>query len=127
MKIIFFPVTTTAAKLAKITQTAHLHFTRSDPLLFLVPDETAWKFLNELLWTMPPESFLPHPSKLIHIRLQLDPEVLSVFNLCPSAPPHDKLKTIYELEDYTSNEKKLLSEKRYQGYKALGLPIETSS
>lgn len=123
MQIIFFSVKTAAAKLAKITQTAKLHFHHSDPLLFLVPDENAWKFLNQLLWTTPPESFLPHPSRLIHIRLHLDPQVPHVFNLCPQSIPHDGLKTIYELEDHSSPDRKALSEARYQSYKSLKLPI----
>lgn len=123
MNVIFFPIHTAPEKLSKITETARLHFTRSEPILFFVPDETAWKFLNELLWKIPPESFLPHPSKLIHIRLKLDPQVLAVFNLCPDPVPHNGLKTLYEFEDHSSPDRKQLSDAKYQTYKTLGLPI----
>lgn len=116
-KIVFFPVRTSSAKLAAIVKVAHAHFERSEPLLFLVPDQNAWEFLDRLLWTTPPESFLPHPSKLLQIRLEVDGAFPTVCNLCPHPLFHEGIKTIYELEDHTSPDKHQLSEKRYHAYK----------
>lgn len=116
-KIVFFPVRTNSAKLATLAQVAHTHFERKEPLLFLVPDQNAWEFLDRLLWSTPAESFLPHPSKLIQIRLEFDTACSTLFNLRPSPLIQEGAKTIYELEDHTSSDKHQLSEKRYHAYR----------
>ncbi len=122
-KIIFFPVQTTPLKLAKICEIGKRHFEGKDPLLFLLPDQTAYDFLDRLLWASPPESFLPHPSKLIHLSLHVDPAYLTIFNLCPTPLASQGLKTIYEIEDHTSPDKRKLSELRYHSYKEQSLQI----
>ncbi|MGD0665726.1 MAG: DNA polymerase III subunit chi [Rhabdochlamydiaceae bacterium] len=122
-KVVFLPVKTTSAKLIRITDIAAAHFQKGEPILFLVQDEAAWEFLDKLLWSTPAESFLPHPSKLIHIRHNLDDALGSVFNLCPAPLLKESIKTLYELEDHTSPEKLKASQERYHTYRSHELQI----
>ncbi len=123
MKVVFFPVKTTSAKLAKLTEIADSHFQKNQPILFYVQDDASWEFLDKLFWQSPIESFLPHPSKLIQIRHTFDPAYTTVFNLTSTPLVQDTIKTLYELEDHTSPEKLKAAEHRYAAYRALELQI----
>jgi len=123
MKVTFFPVKTTAAKLNRLTQLAHIHFQKGEPLLFLVQDDASWDFLDKLLWQAPASSFLPHPSKLIQIRQNLDPTCSAVFNLTLQPLSSEWIKTVYELEDHTSADKLKASQDRYHAYRTQQLQI----
>ena len=118
MKITFCPVKTTAAKLAKIVEVGTTHFNKGEPILFLVSDDASWEFLDKLFWTLPAESFLPHPCKLIQVRHSLDPAYATVFNLSPAPLLQETIKIIYELEDHTSPDKLKASQDRYHAYRA---------
>ncbi len=126
MKIILLPVKTTSEKLAKIVQTATDHFHQKEPLQFFVQDQAAWEFLDKLLWSHPPESFLPHPSKLIQTHYQLDSTITTVFNLSSAPLFHDTIRTVYELEDHSSPEKLKASQDRYHAYREKDLQIIVS-
>ncbi len=123
MNIVFFSVQDTATKLRKICDVARDHILRAQSLLILVPDTTVHAFIDELLWRLPEEGFLPHPSKLLVIDTQPQ-EAASLFNIRP-VPYTEKIyyKTVYELEDHTSPEKLQLSHQRYNAYRDLNLPI----
>jgi len=124
IKVVFFTAKDTAAKLRKIARAAQDHLERKDPLLILAPDNAAKEFLDALLWKLPEESFLPHPSKLIQIDLHPHEGGPALFNLRPIAYLEKHLfQTIYELEDHTSAEKLQLSRQRYESYKEAGIPI----
>lgn len=122
-KVIFIPVKDVVTKLRKIAEIATEHLERKEPLLILVPDQAALEFVDELLWKLPEEGFLPHPSSLIQIATKPH-DASALFNLRPLAyldkPP---FKTIYELEDYTSSERLQLSKQRYAAYRALDYSI----
>ncbi len=117
MKVVFYPVKTTSAKLNKLTQLAHHYFQRGESLLFLVQDDASWEFLDKLFWQVPAESFLPHPSKLIQVRQTLDPSYPTVFNLTSLPLSSESIKTLYELEDHTSPDKLKTSQDRYHAYR----------
>lgn len=123
MNIVFFPVKDSSSKLSRLHQTAHIHLAKKEPLLFLVPDKASFDFLDRLLWSSPAEGFLPHPSSLLTIALQLDAHFPTVFNLRPIPLIEPGIKTVYEFEDHTSSEKFQLSKQRYQGYRAQKFPI----
>ncbi|MGH2613397.1 MAG: DNA polymerase III subunit chi [Rhabdochlamydiaceae bacterium] len=123
MKVIFYPVKTTDAKLTKIVEVATIHFTKGEPILFFVPDEAAWEFLDKLFWSTPADSFLPHPSKFIQIRHTFNPAYTTVFNLSPTSLLQPTIKTLYELEDHTSAEKLKASQDRYHTYRTHALQI----
>ncbi len=117
MKIVFFPVKTTTAKLAKLTDIAATHFQKNQPILFFVQDDVSWEFLDKLFWQLPSESFLPHPSKLIQVRHTFDPIYTTVFNLTSAPLLQESIKTLFELEDHTSPEKLKASQERYNTYR----------
>ncbi len=136
MNIIFITVRDTQAKLAKLCSIAQRHFSSATPLLFMTADEKAKSFLDELLWKMPPESFLPHvasnmPCKeLIAITSgsQNVNEAKAIFNLTPAPLTLEQEGlTIYEFDEQSSEARRKASEERYNAYRQKGLPISTES
>lgn len=123
MNIVFFPVKDTPSKLVKLCQIAQQHLEQKEPLLLLVPDQASYNFLDKLLWSSPAESFLPHPTALLIISMELQLSFPTVFNLRPAAYLEKGVKTIYEFEDHTSSEKLQLSKHRYQTYRDQNFPI----
>ncbi len=123
MNIVFLPVKDTQAKLARLCRLAHHHLEQKEPLLLLVPDKTSFDFLDKLLWSSPIESFLPHPTNLLTISMELVAHFSTVFNLRPVALQEPTVKTIFEFEDHTSSEKLQLSKHRYQTYRDQNLSI----
>ena len=123
MKVTFFPVKTTSAKLTKITNLAVDYFQRSEPILFFVQDEAAWDFLDNLFWSTPAESFLPHPTKLIQIRTTFDMTCPTIFNLSSAPLVHESIKTLYELEDHTTPDRLKASQNRYHTYRSQDVQI----
>lgn len=122
--IIFYPVKDTATKLLRICETAARHLLQKEPLLILAPDAAAVNFIDELLWRLPEESFIPHPTNLISIALEPVHDGSFLFNLRPIAYTQKFFfKTIYELEDHTSSERLQLSKARYSSYREAELPI----
>ena len=122
--VLFFPVKETKAKLLKICEIANLHVQKKEKLIILVPDQIAFEFVDELLWKLPEEGFLPHPNTFLSIQLEATEGASSLFNLTPVAfLQKDYFKKIYEFEDYTSSEKLQLSKQRYQMYRNAGYPI----
>src|SRR3569832_38825 len=123
MNIIFFLVKDTPTKLARLCKLAQHHVEQKEPLMLLVPDKASFDFLDKLLWSSPPESFLPHPTALLTISLEFDLHFPSVFNLRPVPLLETNPRTVYEFEDHTSSEKFQLSKHRYQTYRDQNLPI----
>lgn len=120
MNITFFPVKDTPSKLTKLCRVAEYHLQQKEPLLILAPDKASLDFLDKLLWSS--ENFLPHPTSLLMISMELQSHFSTVFNLRPSALL-EEVKTIYEFEDHTSSEKLQLSKQRYQTYRDRNFPI----
>lgn len=128
-RVVFFQVKDTSTKLSKICQTALSHFEKKEPMVILAPNQTAIEFIDALLWRFPEESFLPHSisdhpgTELITITSVLEnlDQASRIFNLT-NHPIFFKetIKIIYELEDFTSPEKKQLSEQRYLAYRKAG-------
>jgi len=123
-QINFFVVKDTPSKLHRIVKAAQDHLRRQDPLIFLLPDAAALAYVDELLWKLPEDGFLPHPSRFITLELQPTQGGSSLFNLRPGAYLEKfSFKTIYEFEDHTSTEKLQLSKQRYQTYRDANYPI----
>lgn len=135
-RVVFLPVKDTSSKLHQIYKTVFDHFEKKEHFLLLVPDQTALEFVDSLLWRFPEESFLPHtaadrPCQDL-IAITLIPENINsasaIFNLCPAPyfAPRDTVKTIFELEDLTSPQKKLLSQQRFEAYREAGYAISSA-
>ena len=135
-EIIFIEVRDNTSKLNKICATVQHHFTCKERILIAVPSPEAAQYIDQLLWRLPEESFLPHvvaqkPCKDMivittaavningaHILFNLRSEPMIL------ASGYDK---IYELLDYTHAEKENLSRQRLAIYQAQGfLTIRTA-
>jgi DNA polymerase III subunit chi len=134
-EIHFLTVTQPQTKLLKLCAVAQDHFDKKQPLAFVVADPETARFVDELLWRLPQDSFLPHTvgsdrAAIITIltALPTDPPFPALFNLLPTPlDPKDLFHTIYEWDDQTSPAKQTLSKQRYQSYKEKGLTISNIS
>ena len=132
MKAIFFQVHTAQDKIARIIEAARFHFLKKEHLLFFVEDDRALRYIDDLLWSTPRESFLPHkilstPEKeLIGItkeKLNLNESKIA-FNLCLTPLLLD-IPHVYDFEDTSSPNKQMLSQIRFSAYKSAHFFIES--
>lgn len=131
-KIVLFQVKENQSKIQKIVTTAHEHFGLKESLLFFVEDEKALHFMDDLLWRVPEQSFLPHSTSdlISRDRIVITKTKTNVngsifaFNLCPTPLLMEGFKVIYDFEDLTSLPKKNLSSLRFQAYKEARMSIE---
>jgi DNA polymerase-3 subunit chi len=123
--ITFYSVSDTTSKASRICATVQHHFLQGERVLIAVASQEAALYIDQLLWRMPPESFLPHaianvPSEervVINMSGQNVNQATVLWNLSPG-PAHslEGFKTLYELWDQTHPQKLALSETRYQSY-----------
>ena len=125
--IIFLPVHDPKAKLVHLCAKAESCLKKQEKLLILVPDQTVHNFIDELLWRLPPSSFLPHPSSYLQIAQEIG-EADTVFNLAPAAllKTHN-ISKIFEFEDHTTKERLQLSKQKYEAYRDAHFPISIES
>ena len=133
-RVIFFQIKDVKSKLIKLVQTAMHHFEKKEKLLIQVLDEASLNYVDELLWKVPVEGFLPHvvSEKQIDdfIVITKTQENLNkspyLFNLSQEIIDLDtSYKVIYDFDDYTSPKKQEKSKKRFQVYRQAGLKIES--
>jgi len=125
MRVIFFQIHNNRSKLEKITQLSKEHFLKKENFLLMVSDLSSAEYVDELLWKLPAESFLPHfvASKSIEEKVVITPkrenlnQAKYIFNLCPTPLLWENAKIIYEFEDLTQSGKQMLSRKKYEAYK----------
>jgi DNA polymerase IIIc chi subunit len=133
-RVIFFQVRDATSKLNFLTQTVQHHFLKKEKIILFAEDEKALHFADELLWKSPSESLLPHailatPSDewiaLTKEKINLN-QARIAFNLCSTPLLIDgPFRTIYEFEDASSPNKKMLSQIRFEGYKQARYSIES--
>ena len=133
-RVVFFQVSDATTKLNWVAQMAQFHFSKKERFLIVAEEAKALAFTDELLWKHPPDSFLPHA--IVEetcedwIALTKEKKNLNdaryVFNLCPTPLLIDgPFYIIYEFEDTSSTNKKLLSQVRFDAYKQAHYPIES--
>jgi DNA polymerase III subunit chi len=123
--IIFIKVADSKTKLWRLCDCIRHHFLQGERLLVAVSGGEAAKYIDELLWRMPEESFMPHsiidsPSNE-RIAITLSQENLNkatvLFNL--QTTPYakfDQFSTLYEFYDESQPAKAELSQQRLQAY-----------
>jgi DNA polymerase-3 subunit chi len=133
---IFHHVATPKEKLHRVCEIAKEIYDKGEKVFISVEDDKAAKYLDRLLWSQPPESFMPHevsdtPSKLpvvISTQVKNLNNATVMLNLCGSVPPlTKKFSCIHELEDYTTPEKQRLTEERLKTYKDKGFLVQQGS
>lgn len=131
-QIVFFSVQDTQDKLAKLCAIAKGHFEKNDPLLVMTADEKARNFVDELMWRVPADSFLPHTASDMPCRdliaitssRQNTNQARTIFNLTPEPLFFEELGlTIYEFEEHISEQRRKSSEARYRAYRDRGYSI----
>jgi DNA polymerase-3 subunit chi len=128
-KVIFIKVTTPQIKQRKLCDVIQHHFESGENILITVPNSDAARYVDELLWRLPEESFLPH--LIAEIPLE-EPIVIStrsenlnnatvVFNLQSGASSLcGQIPTIYELMDETHPDRQSNSLERFTVYQKQG-------
>lgn len=127
--VTFIQVKDNAAKIQRFSDTVHRQFSLGKSLFISTPSLEAAIYLDELLWKMPIDSFLPHTisddKTTAKITISIKKENLNnaeiLINLCPEVSPccHSFTK-IYDLWDVTTPSKQEQSQKRREKYKELG-------
>ena len=133
-RVVFFQIQAPQDKPACLVRIVQNHFFHNEPILIIAEEDKALSFVDELLWKMPPESFLPHailehPAEeriaITKIKKNLN-QARIAFNLCPTPLLIEgPFRTIYEFEDLTSANKKILSQIRFDAYKQAKYLIES--
>jgi DNA polymerase IIIc chi subunit len=132
LRALFFQIKNNKTKLQRVIETVNYHFTNNDKLLLIAPDDASVKYLDDLLWKVPINSFIPHfvstnqiDEKIV---ITLKKENLNhskyIFNLCPTPLMIEDINTIYEFEDFAAG-KQILSRKKYETYKERKFFIES--
>lgn len=136
VKVVFLKVEDIEGKLGKICSTVKHHFNQRERLLITVPDDASADYLDQLLWRMPPESFIPHliasqpvnEAVVITTGLRNLNQAAVLINLCQNASPiAHSFQIVYELMDMTAPMKATLSQQRYEAYQKAGRSINLIS
>lgn len=131
-KIFFLRVVDNTAKLQRLCHIVQDVFLSKENLLIIVPSDEVAAYIDQLLWRLPEESFLPHviangPIKervVITTAASNLNQADTLLNLCPTIPANAKdFQTIYELLDLTHPTKEDLSRKRIEAYQAAGSQV----
>lgn len=133
LKIAFYRVKDNAAKLQFICSKAQEAVRQEKRLLIAVPNLEAAQYVDQLLWRIPEESFIPHvvtdmpTQEWIAITLQEQQNVnqaTHLLNLCPHPSPlYQYVEEVYDFYDETQPQKKELSEQRLRFYQEKGLRV----
>ncbi|MBA3957454.1 MAG: DNA polymerase III subunit chi [Parachlamydiaceae bacterium] len=131
--IYFLNIPDNASKLTRLCATVQKHFEQGQKVLIQVANDEAAIYIDQLLWRLPEEGFLPH-----QIAKKATNETIAIsttannwnnanilINLCPDMSQMcERFEMVYELNDTTHPEKLRLSLKRQNDYKASGYTVE---
>jgi DNA polymerase-3 subunit chi len=132
-RITFLRVVDNAAKLQRLCGAVHYHFLRKEKALIGVSSDEAAAYVDQLLWRIPEDSFIPHaivngPTKeLVAITKALNNvnQAQALINLRVEIPNNIKEYTvIYDLLDLTHPSKEEQSRKRQEAYRIAGYSFE---
>ncbi len=129
MKIHFLEVLDNQTKMRKLCETIQHHYQLGHAILVTVASDEVGRYVDELLWRHPKESFLPHQiasskvsCKIAITERQENLNKASVlFNLCPQASPIcQQFQTVYEFLDKTHPDRTRQSLERQEAYRKMG-------
>lgn len=124
--LFFLSAKNNTQKIQHISSKSQFFFLQQKPLLILVSSFEAAQYVDLLLWSHPPDSFIPHTvtdqpsSTLITISIGEEKpyDAPYIFNLCSfPLPIQASTKELYELYDETSLEKANSSQRKWDFYK----------
>lgn len=132
-KVIFLRVQDNTAKLQKIREMSQKHFLAKENMMIAVPSNEAAAYIDQLLWRLPEESFLPHAivNGITEEKIALATSTQNVnkakviLNLRNEAIENtDDFAVVYELLDLTHPDKERASRQRQAAYQAKNIPFE---
>ncbi len=130
----FWIVHNNIEKRQRIREITYKHFSQSHRILILVPNQPSLIFVDQLLWQMDPDQFIPHTisSEPIQAAVVITAEVTNLnraqvlWNLCGSGCPiANQFENIHELDDRTDATKAQSALKKKEYYQAAGF-LETT-
>ena len=130
--VTFLEVKSTHDKLAAISKTVQHHYEREEAVLIVVPNEEAAQYVDQLLWKLPADGFLPHDigSKecndvvLITTQKQNLNHAPVLIQLCQEASAiAQEFQQVYELYDRTHPSKEKAAQERKEYYRAQGFAL----
>ena len=135
MQVVFLSVSRPFEKLKAIVHTAHNHFLNHTHLLIRCKNDAITSFLDEQLWLVPKNSFLPHivcndaTKELIALTTSQENinQAHSIFNLTkrPLETLDSYITKIYEFDESSSNEEVEHTKQLYEHYKQQGYRIQS--
>lgn len=126
--IIFIPIEDSRTKIVLLCQKIQEQFLEGKTILIRTPTQEAAEFLNNKLWSTPPENFVPHliAHEKTNALVVLTPSTENLngadtlFNLTATIPPDLSLyKTVFELYDTTQPDKQMQSDEKKRAYASL--------
>lgn len=135
-RVCFLRVTDNSSKLQKLCEIIHSHFIKNEKILIVVPSNDAAIYIDQLLWRMPEESFVPHAiaNSITKERVAITTSTANVnqattlVNLLSTLHPNPgPIDLIYELLDLTSQDKEAISRKKQAEYRSSGHQVEEIS
>lgn len=131
--VCFLRVVDNTSKLQSLCSVVHRHYLMKKNTLIAVPSPEVAQYIDQLLWRMPEDSFIPHAivqgttrEKIAITTSAANVNQASVLiNLLPEIHSNPgPVSTIYELLDLTSKEKEAISRKKQDAYRAAGHTVE---
>lgn len=133
IRVCFIQVTDNATKLQKLCAVIHSHFIKNDKVLIAVPSTEAAAYIDQLLWRIPEESFIPHAvaNHTTNERIAITTthsninQASTLVNLLANPHPNPgSVNLIYELLDLTSKDKEAISRQKQATYRNTGHQVE---
>lgn len=122
----FIPVRTNQEKLSTICRIVGQHFFKGDIVLIQVATAEAAEYIDQLLWKMPPESFIPHmkseEATTERVAITCGTQNINQANILINLgigihPEVKRFEIVYELDDTTHPSKAKASQERKEAYK----------
>ncbi len=132
----FWTVHNSADKRRCVPDLIYKHFKQNQRVLVIAPNQEALRFVDQLLWQMPPDQFLPHAVSQEPIQaaviLTTQPMNLNqaqvVLNLCRQpCPIVNEFECVHELDDQSDPAKTKCSLEKQRSYAAAGLTVTCSA
>jgi DNA polymerase IIIc chi subunit len=132
-RVVLLEVTSNQKKISLLFDILKNHFEKKEHIILFVADDKSMKYVDELLWKIPEQSFLPHSchndktDDFIIITKKRDnlSGAKFAFNLSPTPLLQKEFLVIYDFDDKTAPHKKMLSQKKFQAYKESKWVIES--
>lgn len=121
----FIRVIDNPSKLSQICALVQRHYEQGEAILITLPNTEAAQYIDQLLWRLPEESFLPHQIATSPTQEKITITTLTqnlnsakvLLNLNPGASPiANEFEMVYELFDETHPAKQELSKQRFENY-----------